>query len=153
MLKSMSIRQKFIAFGGLVAVIALTIGAIGYWGINRQTRELEGVVVTSLALRNHMEGDMMHDALRADVLAALHAAAIGKTRPHLIARGAARRRPRWDLRTVLLQAAGPPGARQMGRPGSLTHSPSSRLQRWIAMPRGVERTWGAWYTTTGAEPS
>ena len=79
MLKSMSIRQKFIAFGGLVAVIALTIGAIGYWGINRQTRELEGVVVTSLALRNHMEGDMMHDALRADVLAALHAAAIGKT--------------------------------------------------------------------------
>src|SRR5262245_31837170 len=79
MLKSMSIRQKFIAFGGLVAVIALAIGAIGYWGISRQTHELEGVVVTSLALRNHMEGDMMHDALRADVLNALHAAAIGKT--------------------------------------------------------------------------
>ncbi|HWA46895.1 MAG TPA: methyl-accepting chemotaxis protein [Dongiaceae bacterium] len=79
MFKSMSIRQKFIAFGGLVAVIALTIGAIGYWGISRQTHELEGVVVTSLALRNHMEGDMMHDALRADVLNALHAAAIGKT--------------------------------------------------------------------------
>lgn len=78
MFRSMSIRQKFIAFGGLVAVIALTIGAIGYWGINRQTRELEGVVVTSLALRNHMEGDMMHDALRADVLNALHAAAIHK---------------------------------------------------------------------------
>jgi len=79
MLKSMSIRQKFIAFGGLIAAIALTIGAIGYWGIVRQTDELGGVVVTSLALRNHMEGDMMHDALRADVINALHAALTDKS--------------------------------------------------------------------------
>src|SRR5687767_11002829 len=79
MFKSMSIRQKFIAFGGLVAAIALTIGAIGYWGISRQTSELDGVVVTSLALRNHLEGDMMHDALRADVLSALRAAVTQKS--------------------------------------------------------------------------
>jgi methyl-accepting chemotaxis protein len=74
MLKSMSIRKKFIAFGGLMAAIALLIGAIGYWGIGRQTDELGAVVVTSLALSNHLEGDMMHDALRADVLSALRAA-------------------------------------------------------------------------------
>ncbi|MEZ5833003.1 MAG: HAMP domain-containing methyl-accepting chemotaxis protein [Dongiaceae bacterium] len=78
MLKTMSIRQKLYAFGGLIAVLALAIGAIGYWGTTRQADELNSVVVTSAALRNHMESDMMHDALRADVLAALHAALTNK---------------------------------------------------------------------------
>src|SRR6185369_15672614 len=77
MLKSMSIRQKFYGFGGLMAAVALIIGAIGYWGITRQTDELDSVVTTSLALRNHLESDMMHDALRADVLGAFRAAGAG----------------------------------------------------------------------------
>jgi methyl-accepting chemotaxis protein len=75
----MSIRRKFYGFGGLMAVVALMIGAIGYWGIVSQADELGDVVVTSQALRNHMEGDMMHDALRADVINALHAALTDKT--------------------------------------------------------------------------
>src|SRR3954464_14796053 len=79
MLRSMSIRQKFFGFGGLMAVVALVIGAIGYWGIVSQADELGDVVVTSQALRNHMEGDMMHDALRADVINALHAALVDKS--------------------------------------------------------------------------
>jgi methyl-accepting chemotaxis protein len=74
MFRAISLRQKFIGFGGLMAAVALIIGAIGYWGIARQTAELESVATTSLALRNHMESDMMHDALRADVLSALRAA-------------------------------------------------------------------------------
>ena len=74
MFNALSIRQKFFGFGGLMAAVALIIGAIGYWGITRQGGELDGVVVTSLALRNHLESDMMHDALRADVLGALRAA-------------------------------------------------------------------------------
>ena len=74
MFNALSIRKKFYGFGGLMAAVALIIGAIGYWGISRQGRELDDVVVTSLALRNHLESDMMHDALRADVLGALRAA-------------------------------------------------------------------------------
>jgi methyl-accepting chemotaxis protein len=74
MFKALSIRKKFFGFGGLMAAVALIIGAIGYWGITRQGQELDGVVTTSLALRNHLESDMMHDALRADVLGALRAA-------------------------------------------------------------------------------
>jgi methyl-accepting chemotaxis protein len=70
----MSIRHKFFGFGGLMAAVALIIGAIGYWGITRQSVELDGVATTSHALRNHLESDMMHDALRADVLSALRAA-------------------------------------------------------------------------------
>jgi methyl-accepting chemotaxis protein len=75
MFRSTSLRQKFIGFGVLVAAVALIIGAIGYWGIAGQTGELNNVATTSLALRNHLESDMMHDALRADVLSALRAAA------------------------------------------------------------------------------
>jgi methyl-accepting chemotaxis protein len=79
MLKSMSIRQKFFGFGGLMAVAAFVIGAIGYWGIVSEADELADVTVTAQALRNHMEGDMMHDALRADVINALHSALTDKT--------------------------------------------------------------------------
>ncbi|WP_119302622.1 methyl-accepting chemotaxis protein [Dongia deserti] len=74
MFKSLTIRRKFYGFGGLMAAIALFIGAIGYWGISRQSTELDSVATTSLALRNHLESDMMHDALRADILTALRAA-------------------------------------------------------------------------------
>src|SRR5919106_5180406 len=74
MFNALSIRKKFYGFGGLMAAVAVIIGAIGYWGIARQGSELDGVVVTSLALRNHLESDMMHDALRGDVLTALRAA-------------------------------------------------------------------------------
>jgi methyl-accepting chemotaxis protein len=74
MFNALSIRKKFFGFGGLMVAVALIIGAIGYWGVSRQNSELEGVVVTSLALRNHLESDMMHDALRSDVLTALRAA-------------------------------------------------------------------------------
>ena len=38
MFKSLSIRQKFFGFGGLMAAVALIIGAIGYWGISRQSQ-------------------------------------------------------------------------------------------------------------------
>ena len=65
---------KVFGFGGLMAVVALIIGAIGYWGMSRQATELSSVVNTSLAIRNHIEGDMMQYALRADVLSALRAA-------------------------------------------------------------------------------
>ena len=79
MLKSMSIRQKFFGFGGLMAIAAFIVGAIGYWGIVSQADELAEVTVTAQALRNHMEGDMMHDALRADVINALHVALTDKS--------------------------------------------------------------------------
>ena len=73
----LTIRRKFYAFGGLMATVALAIGAMGYWGVAREASELDGVVTTSLALRHHLEGDMMHDALRGDVLSALRAARDG----------------------------------------------------------------------------
>jgi methyl-accepting chemotaxis protein len=51
----------------LMAVLSFS----GRYGMSRASAGLESVVKTGDTLRNHLEGDMMHDALRADVLAAL----------------------------------------------------------------------------------
>ncbi len=70
MLRSRSIRQLLVGTGALnVALAALLLGA-GFLGIRSVESALEQVVVTGQALRNHLEADMMHDALRSDVLAA-----------------------------------------------------------------------------------
>ena len=51
-----------------MAVVLL--GGVGFWGQLRLGKALSENELSVNALRNHMEGDMMHDALRADVLAA-----------------------------------------------------------------------------------
>jgi len=61
----------------LFLLLALTLVLVGVLGTNAHVAlggagtNLAKVVRTGSALRNHLEGDMMHDALRADVLAAL----------------------------------------------------------------------------------
>ncbi|WP_127158864.1 methyl-accepting chemotaxis protein [Xanthomonas arboricola] len=63
--------------GILVLVAALALLALGGVGYNGQRGLLDAIaaqVISSDALRNHMQADMMHDALRGDVTAALLAA-------------------------------------------------------------------------------
>ena len=55
----------------------LIIGIIGFWAdrqLNRVSEEAAAASRASEVLRNHLEADMMHDALRGDVLSALRAA-------------------------------------------------------------------------------
>ena len=66
----MNIRQKMIASGVLSVVVAAGLGAVGFWGQTQLNGALAQNELSVTALRNHLEGDMMHDALRADVLAA-----------------------------------------------------------------------------------
>ncbi|MDG9926242.1 MULTISPECIES: methyl-accepting chemotaxis protein [unclassified Pseudomonas] len=66
----MNIRQKMIACGAISVIAAALLGGVGYWGQMRLAEVLAASEVSVSALRNHLEGDMMHDALRADVLAA-----------------------------------------------------------------------------------
>lgn len=70
----MKIRQKMIACGAISVVAAALLGGIGFWGQTRLAEALAENELSVSALRNHLEGDMMHDALRADVLAAFVAA-------------------------------------------------------------------------------
>ncbi|MCO8161829.1 methyl-accepting chemotaxis protein [Pseudomonas sp. 21LCFQ010] len=67
----MNIRQKIIGFGLVGTLAVWLLGAAGLLGQHVQNTALTRNDDSLTAIRNHMEGDMMHDALRADVLAAL----------------------------------------------------------------------------------
>ncbi len=67
----LKIKGKVYVAAVLVTLMVAVAAGVGYIGLVRQEATLSSVVLTSGALRSHLEADMMHDALRADVLAAL----------------------------------------------------------------------------------
>ena len=69
----MNIRQKMMACGAISVFAASLLGGIGFYGQTQLAAALAENELSVTALRNHLEGDMMHDALRADVLAAFMA--------------------------------------------------------------------------------
>ncbi|MCC6675813.1 MAG: methyl-accepting chemotaxis protein [Phycisphaerales bacterium] len=68
---AMKVGTKLLGLGGIGAVVVLTVAAGGYWGVARLSAAMGRVSETAAGLRTHVEADMMHDALRGDVLAAL----------------------------------------------------------------------------------
>lgn len=68
-----TIRAKLGMLGAGSVALALTIGTAAYISVNRIAAEIASSSVVSAAVRNHQDADMMHDALRGDVLAALAA--------------------------------------------------------------------------------
>src|SRR4029079_8578647 len=69
-----TIRARLFLLVAVMLVLAGVLGTNAHLALGTAGTNLAKVTRTSRALRNHMEGDMMHDALRADVLAALLAA-------------------------------------------------------------------------------
>jgi methyl-accepting chemotaxis protein len=66
-----TIGKRFL-IAGVIAIVALAVvGVLGVWGTFEAAKGSEQINVIAGAVRNHMEADMMHDALRADVLYAL----------------------------------------------------------------------------------
>lgn len=73
----MNIRQNLV-FSALISIlVALAVGGIGLMGMNIAASGVDRVSVIAGAIRNHMQADMMHDALRGDVLLGLKASAEG----------------------------------------------------------------------------
>lgn len=72
-----TLSQK--ALAGAVSMFALVAvcGGANYWSTTTLTASLADSAVDGDMLRSHLTADMMHDALRADVLAALVAASPG----------------------------------------------------------------------------
>lgn len=66
-----TIRSRLTCLVVALLLLMLCVGLNGQRGISHTDAGLHSVLVSSKALRNHIESDMMHDALRADVLAAL----------------------------------------------------------------------------------
>jgi methyl-accepting chemotaxis protein len=66
-----TIGKRFL-IAGIIAIVALAaVSAIGIWGTSEAVKGSVQLNTISTAIRNHMEADMMHDALRGDVLYAL----------------------------------------------------------------------------------
>jgi methyl-accepting chemotaxis protein len=66
-----TIGKRFL-IAGIIAIIALVAASmLGVWGTREASLGNEQISTIAGAIRNHMEADMMHDALRADVLVAL----------------------------------------------------------------------------------
>ncbi len=63
-----TINHKVMGAGAAVMVLCTTCAGAGLWSTTRLDGALQEANVSASVLRNHMEADMMHDALRADVL-------------------------------------------------------------------------------------
>src|SRR5262245_32609485 len=67
----LTIRARLFSLVALMLVLVGVLGANAHRALSGAGDALAKVVRTGNALRNHVEGDKMHDALRAAVLAAL----------------------------------------------------------------------------------
>lgn len=74
-----TIGAKLWALALTAALLIAVVGATGLGAVNELRSALSQISTSGQALRAHMQGDMMHDALRSDVLAALLAAQKGQT--------------------------------------------------------------------------
>lgn len=70
----LTIKKKFSIFGAVMATLTLALAISSFIGISKVESSMSEMKVSSILLRNHLTADMMHDVLRADVLAALLAA-------------------------------------------------------------------------------
>lgn len=70
-MRHQSVRSKIRQLVILAGLVGSGLGGIGWWSANSLSASIQQGVVVSSAIRNHLQADMMHDALRGDVLAAL----------------------------------------------------------------------------------
>lgn len=66
-----TIRTKLVGLSVLALGLISGVAVSGYWGIRTLSTANKSLSVRAGGLRNHLEADMMHDALRSDVLAAI----------------------------------------------------------------------------------
>jgi methyl-accepting chemotaxis protein len=66
-----SIKLRLVLLIVTSLLTALLVSLVSYVGNQRMARAVSDNAVSMSALRNHMEADMMHDALRADVYSAM----------------------------------------------------------------------------------
>src|SRR4051812_7343632 len=69
-----TIQRQLFALSGLGLAFVLAVGATGHLAASRLATAAGHITVAGSALKNQLQADQAHDALRSDVLAALLAA-------------------------------------------------------------------------------
>jgi len=77
MFTSMTLRGRLLAVALLSATGIFSVGAVGYFGLTRSILATEDLTGAGLMQRQQMQADMMHDAIRSDVYAAMLASQSG----------------------------------------------------------------------------
>jgi methyl-accepting chemotaxis protein len=72
-----SINRMVLAAIAAIALLVLVSAGASVWSNDRQAAARANITRGSALLRDHMTADMMHDAVRGDVLAVLRAASVG----------------------------------------------------------------------------
>jgi methyl-accepting chemotaxis protein len=68
---NLTIQSRLITFSLLALLFTSIAGGTGYWATILQDDATEEILLNSSAIKSQLRADMMHDALRGDVLAAL----------------------------------------------------------------------------------
>ncbi len=71
MLSNLSIRTRLLAITVIAVVFLLLIAALGFFGLKRSNAGLQTSITATTAVLHQKQADMMHDALRSDVLFAI----------------------------------------------------------------------------------
>jgi methyl-accepting chemotaxis protein len=66
-----TIKAKFLLSSTLLLISTIALGTVGILATHSLTTDMARNEIAALALENHINGDMMHDALRGDVMAAI----------------------------------------------------------------------------------
>ncbi len=72
-----SLNAKIVGGIAVTGFVCAVAAGAGVFTVNRLGGELESSLRSAQIVRAHMQGDMMHDAIRADVIGALEATIIG----------------------------------------------------------------------------
>lgn len=66
----MKIRHRLLAMGGISILLCALLSVSSFWALDRMETAVLSGRASAEVLRNQMEADMMHDAVRSDVLSA-----------------------------------------------------------------------------------
>lgn len=75
----MSVLAKILGMAFLGLIMVVSLGVVGWMGLNRVDRAQGEILASSQTLRQQMDADMFHEGLKADVLASIQASRAGDT--------------------------------------------------------------------------
>jgi methyl-accepting chemotaxis protein/methyl-accepting chemotaxis protein-1 (serine sensor receptor) len=73
----LNVKQKLTSLSLISLSTLVLVGSTGWRQSSQNDQLLTNMAIKMSALRNHLESDMMHDAIRGDVMTALYSAQIG----------------------------------------------------------------------------